>query len=312
VTDVILRPATEADLPACAAIWREAINDYIVPMGQPEIPDELGAISRLHAHLLATDPERFVVAPAPDSLAIDGFVAAVNRDDTWYLSMLFVRPDAQGSGLGRTLLEHVLPSDETVRRATATDSAQPISNGLYASYGIVPRMPLLDLVAPPDGAEAFGVLPAGIRPVAFEDIAGASAGDDGHRRLVGAVEALDRDVLGWTRPVDHRYLRLESRRGWLYLDGAGEPMAYGYTSEAGRLGPIAARDSDLLSPVLGHLIRAVEPRGAWSVWLPGHADRAVTAAMRAGFRLRSMPVLLCWDRPPADFARYVPISPGLL
>ena len=54
------------------------------------------------------------------------------------------------------------------------------------------------------------------------------------------------------------------------------------------------------------------PRGAFAIWLPGTADRAVTGALRAGFRLEPFPVLLCWDRPFADLTRYVPISPGLL
>ena len=48
------------------------------------------------------------------------------------------------------------------------------------------------------------------------------------------------------------------------------------------------------------------------MWLPGTADRALVAALRAGFRLDQFPILLCWDRPFADLARYLPISPGLL
>ncbi len=42
------------------------------------------------------------------------------------------------------------------------------------------------------------------------------------------------------------------------------------------------------------------------------ADRAVVALLGAGFRMESFPILVCWDRPFADFARYLPISPGLL
>ena len=41
-----------------------------------------------------------------------------------------------------------LPLDGRVL-ATCTDSAQPISNGLYATVGIVPRMPLFNLVGRP-------------------------------------------------------------------------------------------------------------------------------------------------------------------
>ena len=66
-----------------------------------------------------------------------------------------------------------------------------------------------------------------------------------------------------------------------------------------------------MSAVLGHLTSVVAPRGAFALWLPGSADRAVVPALLAGFRLDQFPLLLCWDRPFADLSRYVPISPGL-
>ena len=193
--------------------------------------------------------------------------------------------------------------------ATATDSAQPISNALYASYGMVPRIPLLNLIGLP-GPNAFEPLPSGVTAVAFEAIAGA--GPDGHRDLADTVDELDREVLGVAHPIDHRYLRSESRTGWLYRGPDGHALGYGYATEAGRVGPVAVRDAALVVPVLGHLTSAIEPRGAFALWLPGNADRAVVAALRAGFRLDQFPVLLCWDRPFADFGRYLPISPGLL
>ena len=68
----------------------------------------------------------------------------------------------------------------------------------------------------------------------------------------------------------------------------------------------------VLAPVIGHLTSAVVARGAFAMWLPGTADRAVVAALRAGFRLDQFPILLCWDRPFGDLSRYLPISPGLL
>src|SRR4029079_14001170 len=78
---------------------------------------------------------------------VDGFIVALRRGSLWFLSMQFVRPGAQARGLGRQLLAGVWRGDSwTAARATATDSAQPISNGLYGSLGIVPRVPLLRLV----------------------------------------------------------------------------------------------------------------------------------------------------------------------
>ena len=150
----VVRPATADDLATCAAIWRDALNDYLGRLAQPEIPEDFGPILRLYAHLLATDPATFLVAersPAATAAVagragpgepnpIDAFVVVVRRERLAFLSMLFVRPPAQGRGLGRRLLAIALPEAAAdaaepggVWRATATDSAQPISNGKKSS-----------------------------------------------------------------------------------------------------------------------------------------------------------------------------------
>ena len=308
-----LRQAMPDELPGCASIWRDAINDYVVRLGQVEIPPEVNPLIRLFTHIRSTDPERFVVATVPgtEGERIVAFASALVRERLWYLSMLFVLPGFQGAGLGRTLMAAVGPTDETTIRAVATDSAQPVSNALYASEGIVPRMPLLSLTGLPQRPEAFGELPSGIVPLAFDEIAAGPPDGRGHRLLVDAIDTLDRELLGVAHPADHRFLRMESRRGWLYRGPDGTAVGYGYAGEAGRLGPVAARDAALIGPILGHLTSAVVPRGAFALWVGGDADRAVVAALGAGFRLDRFPVLVGWDRPFADFSRYLPISPGL-
>jgi hypothetical protein len=149
--------------------------------------------------------------------------------------------------------------------------------------------------------------------VPFRDIDGDGTGDGLGSSALGAELAfLDRDALGFERPADHRFLAEEARTGFLYCDRDRRPVGYGYTSESGRLGPVVARDSSLIGPMLGHLVHAVEPRGSFGAWVPGAADQAVVPLLRAGFRIDGFPVLLCWDRPFADFSRALPISPGLL
>lgn len=309
------RPAIEDDLPTCAMIWRTSINDYTNRLNQPEIPDDMAAILRLYRHLRATDPDTFVVAERVEEAGetrIVGFVAALRRDDLWFLSMLFVLPEMQGGGLGRALLDRVLPALGAPTLATCTDSAQPISNALYASVGMAPRMPLLRLVGMPDRPEALARLPDGIRPVRFDEIDAQAANGLGGAALDDELAALDRDAAGFEHQQDHRLVRDEGRIGFLYLDPDGAPVGYGYASEAGRVGPVAVRDAALLEPILGHLVTTVRPRGAFGVWLPGAATTATTSLLRAGFRIDGFPCLVCWDRPLTDFSRYVPISPGLL
>jgi GNAT superfamily N-acetyltransferase len=306
------RAATEADLPACARIHREGIDHYLRPMGFPPLPPENPGLRRLHAHTLATDPSRFVVAERRSRLgrrSIVGFGSAVEREHVWFLSMLFVDPAEQGRGLGRGLLARMLPAERDGQvLATCTDAAQPISNGLYASLGLVPRMPLFNLLGRPRTGWLPPAMPAGLTALRV-----APENDDrlGETQLA-ELAALDRALLGYEHPADHAFDLQE--RPWLfaYRTASGELAGYGYTSEVGRVGPIAVREPELLGPVLGHLLTTVQPRGASAVWLPGEAEGAFRTALAAGLRIEGFPTIACWNRPFADFTSYVPTSPGLI
>jgi len=306
---ITIRAATPADLPDAHRIWRDAIDDYTGRLGGHPLPRENPGVMRLHAHCLATDPTRFQVAVRNSIRGegrVVGFGSAVDRGPLWFLSMLFVDPGEQARGLGRALLGRLLGGADAagLRLATATDSAQPISNALYASIGIVPRVPLLHLLGRREPGREVPGLPGGVTA--------SPLWDGGEARAGAEVDALDREVIGFAHPEDHGYARAGEGQGFGYRDGSGSLLGYGYASMAGRIGPIAAREPDLVAAIFGHLLTAVEPRGASSIWLPGTAGPTVVAALRAGLRLDGFPVLLCWDRPFADLARYSPISPGLL
>jgi GNAT superfamily N-acetyltransferase len=312
---ISFRYATEDDLPDCGRLHRISIDDYMLRMAFAPSPEDNPNLLRLHAHTLATDPTRFLVAERGNERGPDGsgrmiaFGSAVDRGPMWFLSMLFVDPAEQARGLGRAMLELLLPEDRTDRLlATCTDSAQPVSNGLYASVGIVPRMPFLNFIGRPRPGWAPPALPDGVQ------VARVPAGPDG-RPVNGAqdeLDALDRTLLGFAHPEDHAYDLRE--RPWLftYRDGSDRLLAYGYTSEVGRIGPIGVTEPALLFPVIAHLLTAVEPRGASAVWLGGHATDAIAESVRAGLRLERFPILACWSAPYADFTRYVPTSPGLI
>jgi len=348
---VTFRPPRPGELAECALVWHAAVDDYMRRLARPLPPPYLDPLIALLGHVLETDPERFMVAvrtaprvapweaPGPGSRGsvpdldrsvgnlpprserIVGFGIAVQREHVWFLSQLYVLPEEQRRGIGRALMTRIMPSlagpGETVEDsgnhpdetrpgvlATCTDSAQPVSNGLYGRFGIVARMPIFNLVGRPIDPSTLPRLPEGLEAAPLETL------DELHAAT--AIDAIDRAVLGYAHPADHAYLRIEGRTGFLYRASGGEPVGYGYSSKAGRFGPVALLDETLTAPVVAHLLTAIEPRGASSAWVPGANDRAMVAMLRAGLRIESFPGLMCWTRPFAAFELYMPAGLSLL
>jgi GNAT superfamily N-acetyltransferase len=276
----------------------------------------------LLGHLLATDPGGFWVAVADEAVRdvagepagtegpVVAFVSALRREHVWFLSMLFVQPGHQERGLGRRLLAQVLSGTDQATHATCTDSVQPVSNALYSRLGMVPRVPVLELVGRPE--HPVPGLPDGVRAVPFELLRAGPTDGAGPLRLAAALERVDRGTLGYAHPEDHAWLGSQGRVGYLYEAGNGNVIGYGYASEVGRLGPVAVEDAGLMGPVLGHLLGSVRPAGAFAAWVPGPAGAAIATLLAAGLRLEDFPALVCWDRPFADFERYVPITLAVL
>ncbi|MCU0506045.1 MAG: GNAT family N-acetyltransferase [Chloroflexi bacterium] len=318
---ISLRLATEADLAACAEIQRVALDGYLAPLGQT-LTWNAPAVVGLFAHLRATDPGRFVVAER-DGVPI-GFASAWVRGGLWFLALLFVVPEEQGRRLGTLLLEAVLPGPrdrapdgEPLVLGVATDSLQPISNALYARFGMVPRLPAFMLRGPLSRPEAFARLPEGVVATPF-----APGGTDGGRTGADAGSALrlhadvttavDREVLGFVRPVDHAWL-LGDRSGILLANADGEPVGYGYRRADGRLGPVATMDATLLPALVGRLARdAAADVPEQSLIVTGAAGPALVACLAAGLRITDPPTIVGWDRPFADFSRYLPTGLALV
>ena len=275
----------------------------------------------------STDPERFVVADRPRRRPAERVVAFASavRARAAVVPVDAVRPArVAGSGLGRELLARVMPADGTSvsldgDRQRAADLERPVRD----ATAMVPRMPLLHLVGLPQRPEAFGELPSGVTAIPFDEIAagppgrgrdgtdGAAASRRARPPAAGRRHRRPRPRAARARPSSRPPLPPAANRGagWLYRGPDGPPVGYGYAAEAGRVGPIAVRERRCSARSSG----TSRPRSCRA----GVRDldrrarrRALVPALRAGFRLEPFPVLLCWDRPFADFSRYVPISPG--
>ena len=319
------RPAVEADLDDCTRIWRVGIEDYQGRLNQPAMPDDLAPLRRLLLHLLTTDPDRFWVAERRDGgTGLVGFASASLREGLWFLAMLFVEPAMQADGIGQALMDRAQagrdvdpgvpaiptpddPLDSGIHTwGMCTDAVQPISNGLYARRGMVPRIPIFRLFGEVRRWRALPALPDGLTAVPFDAVEQASPG--GVERLAAALDELDRRLLGSAHPADHGFLRRDGRTGFLVRDGSGATAGYAYGSGVGRLGPVAAVDPALLPALIGTAIRDTPALGAVALWVPGTAASAIRGLLDAGLRIDGLPGVICWSRDDHPFDRYLPSS----
>jgi GNAT superfamily N-acetyltransferase len=322
------RPGTADDLDACTRVWRAGIEDYQSRLNQPSMPEDLAPLRRLLAHLLATDPDRFWVAAGREDEVV-GFASASVREGLWFLAMLFVLPGTQARGIGQALMDHaqagtaVAPGGPAVPGpdhaldsgihtwGMCTDAVQPISNGLYARRGMVPRIPIWRLFGEVRRWPAVPPPPPSLESVAFESVAATEP--DGERRLQAILDDLDRTVIGAAHPADHGFLRRDGRVGFLLRDrGDGTPLGYVYGSGIGRMGPLLALDPALHPTLIGVAVRETPALGPVALWVPGTADVATRALLDAGLRLDGFPGLVCWSRADHPFERYLPISLALV
>lgn len=192
----IVRAATDADIKGLRAV---ADHFDLLEMW-PNRPDFLDA-EREFGDVLVGEVDGRIV----------GFGGTLRRGTVTHLGDLFVHPDHQSSGVGRMILDRLLPRD-TPKVTFASDDERAL--GLYVRNGMRPRCPLLYLERRPPGERA-GQSKRGTQSV--------QAGGD-----VGEAAALDARVSGGERTSTLAwYARLPGVTAW--ASGSG----YAFTRVVG-------------------------------------------------------------------------------
>ena len=312
---VAYRPAEEVDLPRAAEVFRAALNAYLVPAGQEPIPEEDQQLTA-YRHFLAHDGARFWVAEAvveeltgggPGSLGVGGrqivgWGSGLVRGDWWFLSSLFVLPEAQGLGVGSRLFELARTgAPPGAVRATVTDSLQPISNTLYARRGLLPREVLVGFA----GRPRDDLVPPRLGTLEPERLTVAS---------IAELRDIDAGASGVDRSVDHPYyLTAGGREGWLFRR-RGRPVAYVMTRRDGWVGPIASVLGRDIGTVTAFGIADLVRRGLSGkvrAGVTGRCEGAQRAFWEAGLVFDGTPGLLLASRPFGRLDRYVAASYGM-
>lgn len=274
---------TAADAEAVQSIARAALAPLADPPGgaSADAPP-VYQLARTR-HLVGTDPQGCWLAERDGEPV--GTVLSLRREGLWVLALFAVRPEVQGKGVGRLLLERAAAYGRGCLRGMLCGSTSPAAARRHrlAGFTLYPAMRLSGQV------DRSGLLDPGDIPV--------HPGNRAHRHLLDSV---DRRLRGAAHGPDHELMLAHCEEllvadalagsGYCYRDG-GEVRLLAATSKR-----IAAR---LLREALARVPAGVEARvehlTAEQEWaLDVGLELGLTPQTRGYLGLRGM-------RPPAPY-----------
>jgi GNAT superfamily N-acetyltransferase len=293
---VTFRLAREEDLPAMRLIQRTAQRDLVSREGGD--PSRIVLTDEPHPeirHLLTTDPDLAWIAIGEGRPI--GFSVGFVRGDLWFLSDLFMLPEAHAKGIGASLLNRCL--DAGLRRGgrvrSVSSSTDRSAQSLYIRAQMVPRFPLYEMLGSAKGLRDLQV-------PRTESVKRADTGEDWIDELGG----LDEYVWGHRRADEHRFWERSGAVRLIAKDAADRLAGYVYCSAA-QAGPMAARSA----PAQLQLLRAVgdavgnQDSSNFRLTVPGINATMLEALLHTGFRIEYVGTFMA-SRPFGRFDRYVP------
>lgn len=295
---VTIRPGTLQDSADQIAVFMHAVQHLAYRIGvereyTPPSAADLAAAQAdygpLMTHLAATADQWWVAEQAG---AMVGYARSIVRDDVRTLTEFFVRPDAQATGVGKTLLGRAFPAGE-MRRRFIVSTLDLAAQSLYVRAGVHHICPVYTFlrkpapVAPPDG---FTFTPI-----------------TGDPDALAALDELDRAVLGYTRRVDHYWLATQRRGFVAHRDD--RPVGYGYVAQLS--GPFLATAAATLPALLayGEQVAHTLDLAEFGVDIPMHNHTAVDYLLGRGYRLSPFFCHLLCDDPTVDVRGQILMAP---
>ena len=228
MTAPLIRPATEADLPAMGQVTAQAYYEVDVATFHRSWPAPVLRPPGRHSfwiertrHVLRTDPGGCWVADVDGEVV--GCAVSRERELMWILSSFAVLPGHQGTGIGTHLLVAAMHHGRGCLRAMFSSSADPRAVRHYrrAGFTLHPQMLLR------------GVVDRAAIPV-VDRVREGSAGD------IDLMNSVDRSTRGAAHGSDHELLLGQFRlvvtdrstgSGYAYADVAtGQPVLVAATN----------------------------------------------------------------------------------
>ena len=286
--DHVIRPMRLEDVPDVERLTAEGfyeLDQRTHHQGWPEPtlrPDtKAAAWRRRMEHILRHDPEGCWVAEAESGVV--GVSAGLKRDLTWILATFVVRPELQGQGVGKQLLDAALTHGRGCLRGMLAASADPKAARRYrlAGFSLHPTMFMT-------GKVRRDVLPV------VERVREGSAAD------IDLMNSVDRQVRDSAHGVDHEILTSIYR---LVVVDRTTGSGYAYVEPGGGPYLLAATNRGTATDLLWETLAGSSPDSACSIeHLSAANEWAMDVGMAARMELHSSGYLaLRGMKPPAPY-----------
>ncbi len=293
---ITYRPGTLDDTRAVYEIFLQSVSDLGQRMGvqaitggdNPTVMAELWQRRRPLFEYLTQTADQFWIAE--NNRAPVGYARSIRRDSVQQLTEFFVLPDQQSAGVGRELLARAMPpSDATQRVIIATLDTRAVAR--YMKTGIYPHFSVTYFSRTPQTQIMDSDLV--FQPLTESDL--------------NTLNHIDRDILSYTREVDHRWM-LSQRQGFLVIR-QGQPVGYGYVGF--RSGPFALLDAADYPAVLVHAESEAAAQGLeeFGLDVPLHNRAAVGWLLAHGYEMDGFYELFMTDTPQGRYENYIFNSP---
>jgi len=301
VSEVTFRRAEPEDRRVVFAVFRASVWAYVRQIGllAPDAVDDVEEAWQrqgpLMEHLERTAAEDWLAAD--ESGRVIGMARAIERGSHVQLTHFFVSPDAQATGVGRGLLERAFPLGWGRHRSVIA-TQHPAALGLYLRFGVKGRGLGLALSKEPTPVE----VPTNLR---VEEVGPGEVAEE-------AINSIDKQVLGFRRPVDIRFF-LSERPAYLFWRGR-EPVAYLFASTGLVSGPGAALDrSDLPALIVKQETLAFAAgHDKTSIGLSTSAADTLSWALEHGYRIEPFFEVLLSDAPTMRLDSYLITQPPFI
>lgn len=241
--------------------------------------------------------ERGAVWTARDQGEIIGIAVSHDSNDERLVGDWYVEPSYRGGGVGFALLEAAFDGAGDLGRAAMVDPREFASLALALRFGLAPRATFLRFAGAIPREEELAKMAAGDYRFEVATIDAAAHGM--------ALDELDRQARGTTRPADHAQFALTATGNAFFL--RGECVGYAYVWPDGRVGPLTCASEAYLVQILAYaLVTLTRAHSAsWCTLLvPGSNRRIARASLRAGLRIEES-LLLASDASLAILSTYV-------